>query len=496
LAQQLQAADSPGGVLFETFHRRKDGSTFPVEVSARSLEIGGKLYRQSFVRDITTRRQAEDAIRESEVRFRTVVESAPDGIFIQTGGRFAWLNREAMRIFGIAGMEAARGQPVAERFHPDSRELARARIRLVNEERRSVGAGELAVLQPDGSRVDVETSAVPFTYEGEDGALVYVRDITDRKHALEELRRSEHRFRTLVEGVPNIAVQGYDRERRVVFWNAASEALYGFTPEEAAGRKLEDLIIPPEMREAVVAATTRWVTDGVPIPASELVLRRKDGSPVTVFSSHAMSVNQRGDPEMYCIDVDLTALKRAEAESVEWKHRYEAAILASGQLLHDWNPKTGEMSILGDTERMLGYRTDEMAGGLPRWREQIHPDDREAFDRGIAHAIENRAPFHQRYRVARKDGIWLTMQDDGYFLLDASGAISRMVCFVVDVTERSRVQSRIEEQLDELRRWHAAMLGRETRILELKREVNGLLAAAGQSPRYGVTGRDGAKATA
>ncbi|HEX4944766.1 MAG TPA: PAS domain S-box protein, partial [Usitatibacteraceae bacterium] len=138
LAQQLQAADSPGGVLFETFHRRKDGSTFPVEVSARSLEIGGKLYRQSFVRDITARRQAEDAIRESEVRFRTVVESAPDGIFIQTGGRFAWLNREAMRIFGIAGMEAARGQPVAERFHPDSRELARARIRLVNEERRSV----------------------------------------------------------------------------------------------------------------------------------------------------------------------------------------------------------------------------------------------------------------------------------------------------------------------------------------------------------------------
>jgi PAS domain S-box-containing protein len=121
----------------------------------------------------------------------------------------------------------------------------------------------------------------------------------------ERLRESENRFRQLCETIPNIAVQGYDRQRRVTFWNHASEKLYGYTKEEALGRALEDLIIPEEMRAGVIEGIKNWHETGTAIPAGELILRHKNGGPVSVFSSHAMQRDSRGEPEMYCVDVSL-----------------------------------------------------------------------------------------------------------------------------------------------------------------------------------------------
>lgn len=124
----------------------------------------------------------------------------------------------------------------------------------------------------------------------------------------------------LFDHTPAISVQGYNRDRQVIYWNKASEVLYGYTAIEALGRQLEDLIIPDEMREFVIAAQQAWVKGGPAIPAAELSLRRKDGSRVLVFSSHVMIEGADGEREMYCIDVDLTSLKRSEAELARLAH--------------------------------------------------------------------------------------------------------------------------------------------------------------------------------
>jgi PAS domain S-box-containing protein len=92
-------------------------------------------------------------------------------------------------------------------------------------------------------------------------------DITERKRLEHELRDSEQRFRLLLEHTPSIAVQGYDAQRRVIFWNQASEQLYGYSAAEALGRQLEDLIIPDAMRQDVIAATQAWMNGGPAIPA-------------------------------------------------------------------------------------------------------------------------------------------------------------------------------------------------------------------------------------
>ncbi len=97
------------------------------------------------------------------------------------------------------------------------------------------------------------------------------------------------------------------------YWNEASERLYGYTATEALGRNLLDLIIPPEMRDGVQQAMQHMAETGQPIPASELSLMRKDGSRVAVFSSHAIVQPQGRVPELFCLDIDLTERKQAEA---------------------------------------------------------------------------------------------------------------------------------------------------------------------------------------
>ncbi len=120
----------------------------------------------------------------------------------------------------------------------------------------------------------------------------------------------------LFDAVDSISVQGYDEQRRVIYWNKGSELLYGYTHQEAIGKKLEDLIIPAPMQEPVIKAHSNWIKYDIEIPASELILSHKNGNDVAVFSSHVMFTNQYNTKQMYCIDIDLSEVHKAQAEAV------------------------------------------------------------------------------------------------------------------------------------------------------------------------------------
>jgi PAS domain S-box-containing protein len=133
------------------------------------------------------------------------------------------------------------------------------------------------------------------------------------KHALDrKLRESEERFRLLLQHVPSVAVQGYGIDGTARYWNDASEHLYGYTAEEALGKNLLDLIVPPEMQDETRKALMDMAETGHPVPARELCLIRKDGSRVPVFSSRAIVKGSGGGTELFSIDVDLTERRRAE----------------------------------------------------------------------------------------------------------------------------------------------------------------------------------------
>ncbi len=133
------------------------------------------------------------------------------------------------------------------------------------------------------------------------------------------------------------------------------------------------------------------------------------------------------------------------AELAEWKNRYEALIQASGQILYDWNSHTNELIYGGNLEQILGYSLEEMSGGLNRWIELVHPEDRNLFNEEIDRVLSTKEPFHLEFRVCRKDGTYITVEDNGYFFLDSAGEITHMVGFVVDITARKRVEAEREE---------------------------------------------------
>ncbi|MBA4419417.1 MAG: hypothetical protein C0392_16165, partial [Syntrophus sp. (in: bacteria)] len=256
-------------------------------------------------------KEREKALRESEDLYRTLTEQSHDGIFIYRENHFLYVNDRMAEIFGYPKEELL-SMDFWDLVHPDCRDYV-----LDIAQRRARGEAapntyEAAVTAKDGNVKHLEFAVSAVVYSGSYAAIGSLRDITERKEAEEALRESEERFRSLLQNVPSIAVQGYRLDGITTYWNQASEQFYGYTSQEAIGQNLLDLIIPPEMREDVEESMEQMGRTHLPIPSSELFLIRKDGSRIAVFSHHAL-VQTLGQPqELFCIDIDLT--KRMEAE--------------------------------------------------------------------------------------------------------------------------------------------------------------------------------------
>jgi PAS domain S-box-containing protein len=177
-----------GTGMVETRWQRKDGKIIEVLMASTPLDPNNLAKGVTFTAlDITERKQAAEALRQSEERFRSIVEGAPEPIFIQTQLRFAYLNPKAIELFGANRAEELLNTPVMEHFHPDFHDIVRRRIQILNEEQQSIDERqELQFIRLDGSTVWVETSGHPIIYQGQRGALVFVRDISQRKEAEKE----------------------------------------------------------------------------------------------------------------------------------------------------------------------------------------------------------------------------------------------------------------------------------------------------------------------
>ncbi len=260
----------------------------------------------------------------------------------------------------------------------------------------------------------------------------------ERLDALAVVHTSETRFRSLVENIPNIAVQGYAKDGTVLFWNAACEKLYGYSPEDALGGNLLDLIIPAPMRADVKSAVEHMLDSGEPIPMAELKLKRKDGSLVDVLSSHAFVTPANQPAEMFCLDFDLTERKQSEAKlqlaASVFRHAREGIIITDA---------TGIILDVNDTfSRITGYSREEVVGQPSRSLNSGGPND--PLYEVIHQSLMLQGHWSGEIWNQRKDGEAMVAMLTISVVKDDEGAVSQIVTLFSDITAIKAQESKLD----------------------------------------------------
>jgi PAS domain S-box-containing protein len=283
----------------------KDGRLIPVETRVTRGEWDGKPVLFVVRKDISP-------LKLSEEKFSTAFRSNASlmALLTKADGKFIEVNQAFLKTLGFS-LDEVIGKTALDLdifVHPGTLDDAISQL----EKQGRVRNLEVQVRIKNGTIRTGLFSLDNIMIGLEHCLLTVFNDITGLKQSEMALRESEERFRLLLQNIPSVSVQGYSMDGTTQYWNEASGKLYGYTADEAIGKNLVDLIIPPEMREDVRQACRVMAQTGQPIPASELSLMRKDGSRVAVYSSHALVKKSGGGMELFCIDIDLTDRKLAE----------------------------------------------------------------------------------------------------------------------------------------------------------------------------------------
>lgn len=272
------------------------------------------------------------------------------------------------------------------------------------------------------------------------GLGLLLKDGVLRQEVNEALKESEARFRNLLQDIPGVSVQGYAPDGTTIYWNNASVAVYGYSREEAIGKNLLDLIIPPVMHEGVRQAMKSSFENSIPVPAGELELLRKDGSIVPVFSSHALVHPRGGPPEMYCIDIDLTERHRAQEELRVAATAFEAqdgiAITDPQQVILRVNKAFTDL-LDSSSEAMVNKPLSEILliseQRTPQFFDVLNKDLQEggrwAGEVWLERTGQNCLPVHMGVTSVRADG----------------AQVSHFVVTIKDISQRKEAEAQIRQ---------------------------------------------------
>jgi len=318
--------------------KHADGSWVWIEGSGKVLEREPKTNEPIRLcgthQDISIRKKAEETLQDSINKFRALTETTQDFVWeVNTDGVYTYCSPQVKTILGYEPSELIGKTPFDLMSAKEAKRVSNIFL-ILTQKNLPLNMLESTNLAKDGREIILETSGQAFfSNNGEfEGYRGIDRDITQRKQADEALKESEARFRKVFEKTDAVSVQGYNKDHQVIYWNPASEAIYGYSAEEALGKKLEDLIIPDEMQEQVRTGINNWINGGEEIPSSELTLKTANGTPVHVFSSHIMVKEKNNDPEMYCIDIDLT-LHKEQADKIRHQAFFDSLTDLPNRLL-------------------------------------------------------------------------------------------------------------------------------------------------------------------
>lgn len=454
IPDQLWAVVDAKGALFETVHQRRDGSTFPVEVSSRGATIGRRRTSISVVRDITERKRAQEALQESERFIKSVAGASPYWFYIfdlDTMG-ISYANRPILRDLGYAEERhvAITSLQGFREFMPPEEMPHLARLL---DEWRALPDGQIRddeyLLRHSDGTVHFFAGRELVFARRPDGSVRQIlgslMDITARKRAEEAMRQSEARLRAVFEQAAVGTGVADPATGRFLEVNSRYCEITGYKESELLGMTFMD-VTHPEDRLTDREKYDRLAASQARDYLAEKRYVRKDGREIwvqvavgMVRDSHGRAVQSIG------VVQDITERRRWQQALQE----SEAGLAAAQRLAHigswEWNITDDTARWSEETFRIFGVTR----GQLERHREtfvgMIHPDDRQRTDQALADALQGVREYDLDYRICRPDGVEKVVHSQAEVLRNCSGQPIIMRGTVHDITERKRAEDQLKE---------------------------------------------------
>ena len=391
------------------------------------------------------RRRIEEELRQSEERYRAVIEQATDGIYLldAEARRVLETNPSYQKMLGYTADEL-RGMEVYD-FVAHPRENVDSTISRTLAQRRRL-VGERKYRRKDGSLIDVEVGVSVFSYAGKEVIGTIVRDVTERKRAEEALSQSENRLRTIIETEPEcVKVLGMDGS--LLEMNPAGLSMIeADSLEQVRGNPVYEYIAP-EHRTDFVALTERVLHGGSGTLEFELVGLKGTNR---WLDTHAVPLRDaRGEiVGLLAITRDITERKKNEEALGQSERLYRAVIEQATENIYLVDIKTRRIVESNPAFReTLGYTEEEL------WRMTLYDviaADRESVDANIRRVLERKSPFVGQRKYRRKDGSLVDVEVSASTILHNG---RETLCVVAhDITERARAQQLLEERVAALAR--------------------------------------------
>ncbi|MBI5282644.1 MAG: PAS domain S-box protein [Candidatus Solibacter usitatus] len=398
-------------------------------------------------RDITARKEAQEALRESELRYRLLFQESVDGLALADAGTGTLIDcNEAF--CALVGWERAElvGRP-QRMLHPP--EEAQGEVSDTFERHRSAETGkviETHILTKAGEIRDVEIKGAPLKVGGQLVLLGVFRDITERKRMEAALRASEEHFRTMAEVSPAV-IYRLSPEGLISYASPAAMGMLGIAPADALGQHFLNFVIPDDHPPAMAAFQA--LLSRQTITALDLRLKCADGGWRWTSISVAPICDRERLIGIQGIAVDFTERKRAEQSLAASEARLSFVVSASPAVIYTCRPDGdyGATYISPNVSMQLGYAPDEFLSDPSFWAGRIHPEDAARVFAGLPRLFQEGRHVHE-YRFRHKNGEWLWIRDELVLVRDSSGRVAEIIGSWLDITERKKAEEQLRLQAE------------------------------------------------